>query len=106
MTNFERHVGNVGAARGARFFRSEDEPAQVMFEFVVDPATMIGPRPATQADQAKHPDAWAAYLRDADLNPLDRDADGAAGGSLPKEPRKPKTKKVADEPADDHSEGG
>lgn len=43
---------------GPRFFSEGD---QIMFEFAIDGSNKIGPRPATDADKAKHPKAWAAF---------------------------------------------
>lgn len=74
---------NIKPAVGPRFFREGDE---VMFEFIIDTANIIGPRPATRGDQTEHSGAWAAFAREEDLQALDRDADGEAGGSLAAEP--------------------
>lgn len=64
---------------GARFFCEGDE---VMFEFIVDPNTVIGPRPATRRDQEQHAGAWEEFRRAEGVSALDRDADGEDGGSL------------------------
>lgn len=68
---------------GAQFFRADGE---VKFQFVIDSGNIIGPRTATRADQDKHAGAWAAFAAAEGADgPLDRDASGAAGGSLPTE---------------------
>ncbi len=68
---------------GATFYR--DDEGQLMFQFVVDPSNIIGPRPATRADQEKHAGAWAAFVAAEGVSALDRDASGSVGGSLPAE---------------------
>lgn len=73
MSNFER---NVGAQRGATFFR---EGGELKFQFVVDPGTVVGPRAATERDKVQHAQAWEAYSASA----LDHDGDGEPGGSAP-----------------------
>lgn len=49
---------NIMPQVGARFFRRDDA---VMFEFVVDPNNIIGPRSATKADSEKHWGAWTEF---------------------------------------------
>lgn len=49
---------DFGAAPGARFFRQGD---QVMFVYVVDAGTTIGPRPATARDRAEHAGVYRAF---------------------------------------------
>lgn len=51
---------NAMPVKGARFWREADE---VMFEFVIDPGNIIGPRAAFKADSEKYPDEWAAFTR-------------------------------------------
>lgn len=46
---------------GAHFFRADDG---VMFQFVIDPGNVIGPRPATKPDSEKYPEEWARFLAD------------------------------------------
>lgn len=65
---------------GASFFRDGDA---VMFTFVIDSGNVIGPRPATRADQETHAGAWEAFRKAENLSPLDRDASGDDGGTLP-----------------------
>lgn len=48
---------NALPSRGARFFK---DGRKTLFEFVIDPTNVIGPREATKADQDAHPEAWAA----------------------------------------------
>lgn len=67
---------------GASFYRDGDD---VLFVFVIDPGNIMGPRPATRADQQKHAGAWAAFCAADDVSALDRDASGEDGGSLPSE---------------------
>lgn len=55
MSEIER---NIMPKVGARFFRDSDE---VMFEFVVDPNNIIGPRPATAGDRSAHAEAYRAF---------------------------------------------
>ena len=76
---------NAMPAPGARFFRGDD--GRPMFEFVIDSSNVIGPRIATQADQDKHVGAWRLFA-DAEgaAGPLDRNASGTPGGSLPATP--------------------
>ena len=103
MSNFER---DIGAKSGAQFSLGEDR--KVRFAFVVDPATIIGPRLARESDQIEHPEAWAAFRQTFRVAPLDRDASGETGGSLPHEQggRKRRARKVKNEPALDSSNGG
>ena len=68
---------------GATFYL--DDERQVMFQFVVDTSNILGPRPATRADQEKHPGAWAAFAAAEGVSSLDRDAKDGPGGSLPVE---------------------
>ncbi|HEY5412902.1 MAG TPA: hypothetical protein VIJ94_19470 [Caulobacteraceae bacterium] len=44
--------------RGARFYQDGE---QIMFVRHLDASTREGPRAATEADRAAHPDAWAAF---------------------------------------------
>jgi hypothetical protein len=67
---------------GATFSR---EDGTVMFTFVIDPGNVLGPRPATRADQQAHAGAWAAFTAAEGVSSLDRDARGGHGGSLPVE---------------------
>ncbi len=46
------------SVRGARFYR---EGEAVMFVRHLDASTREGPRAATEADKAAHPEAWAAF---------------------------------------------
>lgn len=68
---------------GATFFR--DDEGDLLFQFVVDSSNIIGPRPATRADQDKHPAAWNSFVAAEGVSALDRDAKGGVGGSLPQE---------------------
>jgi hypothetical protein len=43
---------------GPSFFRDGEA---VLFQFVIDPGNVIGPRPATDADKIKHAAAWAVF---------------------------------------------
>jgi hypothetical protein len=80
---------------GAKFYR---EGKDVLFCFVIDPANVVGPRPATRADQEKHAGAWAAFRAADGVSSLDRDAKDGAGGSLPAEsPSKPAVETVTPE---------
>lgn len=75
--------------RGAYFFAGDD--GEPLFQYVSDPSSIIGPRPATEADKKSHPGEWAAFLErrpgEHRLPQLDHDGDGRPGGSLPHEPR-------------------
>lgn len=77
MTALER---TTMAVPGPKFERIDGE---VTFKFVIDGGSVIGPRPATKKDQENHVGAWQAFCRAEDVSPLDRDADGKDGGSLP-----------------------
>jgi hypothetical protein len=68
---------------GPKFFR---EGEQVLFQFTIDTANIIGPRPATRKDQEAHAGAWAEFIQAEGVSALDRDASGQDGGSLPVEP--------------------
>lgn len=72
---------------GPAFFRGDD--GTVCFRFVIDTGNVIGPRPATRADQEKHAAAWSAFAAAEGVSSLDRDASGGDGGSLPAEPESP-----------------
>lgn len=74
---------NVLPQVGPVFFRGDD--GQVLFQFVIDTANIIGPRPATRADQERHAQAWGDLCAREALGALDRDGDGERGGSLPQE---------------------
>lgn len=65
---------------GPQFFR---EGEAVLFQFVIDPGNVLGPRPARREDQANHPGAWAEFCASDGVSALDRDASGEDGGSLP-----------------------
>lgn len=73
---------NAHPAVGASFVR---EGGQVLFQFVIDPGNVVGPRPATRRDQEQHAGAWAAFIAAEGVSPLDRDAQDGSGGSLPVE---------------------
>lgn len=49
---------DLGAIPGAHFWRDGEA---VLFQFVIDPSNIVGPRAATEADQKAHADAWAAF---------------------------------------------
>lgn len=85
---------NILPAVGPKFMRDGDD---VLFTFVIDTGNVVGPRPATRADQQKHPGAWSAFCAANGVSALDRDASGAEGGSLPVESapvQAPKPKKA------------
>ena len=42
------------------------EGRSIEFSFINDPRSVIGPRPATAADKANHPGAWAEFVREAE----------------------------------------
>lgn len=77
MTALER---NAYAVPGPKFERVDGE---LLFSFVIDSSNVLGPRPATKADQEKHLGAWREFCAREGVSPLDRDADGSDGGSLP-----------------------
>jgi hypothetical protein len=49
---------NALPLRGAHFERHGEK---VMFSFVVDASTVVGPKPATEAHKAEHAGAWQAF---------------------------------------------
>lgn len=65
---------------GPKFERIDGE---LFFKFVIDGGSIIGPRPATKKDQETHVEAWRIFCQVEAVSPLDRDADGEKGGSLP-----------------------
>lgn len=77
MTALERTAIPVP---GPKFERIDGE---VMFKFVIDGGSVIGPRPATKKDQETHVGAWQDFCALEGVSALDRDADGQDGGSLP-----------------------
>ena len=77
MTALERTALPVP---GPKFERIDGE---VMFKFVIDGGSVIGPRPATKKDQETHVGAWQDFCTLDGVSALDRDADGQDGGSLP-----------------------
>lgn len=90
---------NVLPKIGASFFLDPD--GEVLFQYVADASSVIGPRPATEADKASHAGAWAAFLANpeaaglfngADPAAFDHDGDGRPGGSVPKPRRGRKSK--------------
>jgi len=93
MTGLER---NARPIPGPRFERVDGE---VLFTFVIDGGSIIGPRPATDLDRENHVGAWREFqLSDVAPEPVapepepvaeviippDLDGDGKPGGSLPK----------------------
>jgi len=53
---------------GPSFIRADD--GKVQFQFINDPRSVIGPRPATAQDKANHPGAWGDFLaREASETP-------------------------------------
>lgn len=46
---------------GPRFFRGES--GEVMFEFVIDTANIVGPRPAKDSDREAHALAWREFAK-------------------------------------------
>lgn len=77
MTALERTALPVP---GPRFERIDGD---LMFKFVIDGGSVIGPRPATKSDQENHLGAWRDFCAAQDVSVLDRDADGQNGGALP-----------------------
>lgn len=65
MTAIER---NVIPSRGARFFR---EGGEILFEFVIDPTNIIGPRKAKERDSVDHAEAWGLFLQSVADEPQD-----------------------------------
>lgn len=49
------------APRGARFY---EDGGEIMFVHVLDATSRIGPREATDADRAEHPESWRRYEDD------------------------------------------
>jgi hypothetical protein len=94
--NLER---DLGATPGPRFFRDD---GVVMFAFVLDASSVVGPRVATSKDQDEHADAWRIFAVVDGVGPLDRDARDGDGGSLPGARRH---KRVTREPANPSPEG-
>lgn len=74
---------NIMPTPGPAFFRGED--GEPWFRFVIDSASIIGPRLANRKDQQDHPGAWATFIAAEGVSALDRDAQGSDGGSLPAE---------------------
>jgi hypothetical protein len=73
---------NAHFTRGPRFSRVGDV---VMFEFVIDAGNVIGPRPATDADKAKHEGAWREFNTADALTALARDDADLLDGALDKQ---------------------
>lgn len=86
---------NMLPAVGPKFYREGDA---VLFVFVIDPGNVMGPRPATRADQEKHASAWSAFAAAEGVSALDRDATGGDGGSLPQESPAPPVEAPAPKP--------
>jgi hypothetical protein len=57
MSGLER---SAAWAPGASFFRDGDV---IMFKFVLDSSSMVGPRKATKADQDQNPGEWQLFCR-------------------------------------------
>lgn len=68
-------------AAGPVFERGDD--GEVLFKFVIDGGSVIGPRPATDKDQLEHLGAWREFQAREGLPAQDRNGDGAPGGRLP-----------------------
>lgn len=75
---------NAAPALGPRFFMSDGVE---MFEFVVDPNTVIGPRPATKADHERYPDEQTHGRRSTA-----RDVAHVEATTRPKPPAAPESK--------------
>lgn len=71
---------NISFRRGAVF---EEIDGEVMFSFVNDASSVIGPRKATKADKAQFAGEWEDF-QNGRLPQLDHDGDGRPGGSLAK----------------------
>jgi hypothetical protein len=80
MSKMER---DVMYRPGARFFK---EDGVLMFRFQADSASVIGPRPATEADKKAHGFEYDQYLVEAfnhaPLEAFDHDQSGEPGGAL------------------------
>lgn len=76
MNDRQAHV-----APGPAFERAPD--GAVMFKFVIDGGSVIGPRLASEKDQAEHIGPWREFLAREGLPAQDRNGDGTSGGRLP-----------------------
>lgn len=72
-------------AAGPSFERGDD--GQILFKFVIDGGSVIGPRLATERDQSEHLGAWREFQAREGLPNQDRNGDGAPGGRLPTDER-------------------
>lgn len=63
---------------------------QVLYAYVIDRSSIIGPRIATDADKAAHPAEWEAFqaseaaFNGADASKFDHDGNGSPGGAKPR----------------------
>jgi hypothetical protein len=88
MSNLER---DVMYKPGAVFFKDGDA---LMFRFQADSSSVIGPRPATDADKKTHGFEYEQYLagafHHAPLEAFDHDGVDGPGGAAPATPPPPK----------------
>lgn len=71
---------NIGFSRGASFLEKDNV---IMFQYVNDSSSVVGPRKATKADREQFPAEWDAFNKGR-LPQLDHDKDGYPGGSVAK----------------------
>lgn len=85
-------------SRGAEFWI---EDGRLMFRYVIDPGSIVGPQPAKDQDKLDHPEAWAKFQ--AEIEPTPVVASEAAPRPTPQRrgPGRPR-KKSAGHDASDH----
>lgn len=100
---------NVMPSRGPRFY---EDAGVVMFTYVIDPGSIVGPYPAREQDKREHPEAWTAYeaarnaAKAAQTETTSVVASEAAPGPTPmrRGPGRPRKKGAGDDASDHRPE--
>lgn len=97
----------VMPSKGPKFY---EQDGVVMFTYVIDPSSVVGPYKARWQDQADHPEAWAAFLAERAPEPIQTEptvvASEASPGPTPKRrgPGRPRKKGAGNDASDDDPE--
>lgn len=87
------HERDVLPKIGPHFLLGSD--GAVLFKFVVDVNNILGPRVASDADKATHPEAWARFEREQRAEALAENAELSAAAMDEQPKRRGRPPKVA-----------